>query len=128
MYEWADHTAEVELHLEADSEETIFRDAVRAYAELVGADCVPTERRSVVVTAHDRATLLAQWLEELIYFGDDGFSATGVSKLEVRPNRVVGVLEGCAAHARPLVKAVTYHRLEFGRKGGRWNARVVLDV
>jgi SHS2 domain-containing protein len=128
MYEWADHTAEVELHIEADSEETIFRDAVRAYAELVGADCEPTERRSVIVAAHDRATLLAQWLEELIYLGEDGFTVIGASKLELGSNRVVAALEGCPKHARPLVKAVTYHRLEFGRKGGRWNARVVLDV
>jgi SHS2 domain-containing protein len=128
VYEWADHTAEVELHIEADSEETVFRDAVHAYAELIGADCEARARRSIVVTAQDRATLLAHWLEELIYLGEDGFTATGVSELELGSNRVAAALDGCPTHARPLVKAVTYHRLEFGRQGGRWNARVVLDV
>ena len=35
-YEWVDHTAELELHVEAASPELVFQDTMRAYAELVG--------------------------------------------------------------------------------------------
>ena len=37
-------------------------------------------------------------------------------------------VEGRIGDPPALVKAATYHRLEFGPEGDGWRARVVLDV
>ena len=35
-YRWVEHTAEVEVEIEAESEEAVFADALQALGELVG--------------------------------------------------------------------------------------------
>lgn len=127
-YEWADHTGEVELVIEGSSEEEIFVDALRAYGELAADEGEPAAR-SIAVEAADRADLLVRWLEELIYLADvDGFVPERVREIEVRPGGLRAEVEGRVGSPSPLVKAVTYHDLEFAFDGTRWHARVVLDV
>ena len=67
-YRWAEHTAEVELEIEAPTEEAVFTEALHALAELLG-DGARGDRVScaVAVTGPERAVLLAQWLDELVY-------------------------------------------------------------
>jgi SHS2 domain-containing protein len=59
-YRWAEHTAEVELEIEAPAEEAVFTEALHALAELLG-DGVRGERVlcAVAVTGGERAVLLA---------------------------------------------------------------------
>lgn len=66
-YRWAEHTAEVELEIEAPTEEAVFTAALHALAELLG-DGARGDRVScaVAVTGPERAVLLAQWLDELV--------------------------------------------------------------
>ena len=65
-YRWVDHTAELELRVDAATEASVFRDALAALAELL---CDGAGREPVVfdvaISAADRATLLARWLDEL---------------------------------------------------------------
>jgi SHS2 domain-containing protein len=37
-------------------------------------------------------------------------------------------LRGRTTSVDPIVKAATYHNLEFNQTSGAWQARVVLDV
>jgi SHS2 domain-containing protein len=130
VYRWIDHTAEVELAISAVSEEEVLADAVLALAELLGfAGAEPTSARQVVAAGTDRPALLAAWLEELVYLAEsEGFVGLGVDWLALREGSVSASVQGAVGDPPPLVKAVTYHRLEFARSGSGYLANVVLDV
>jgi SHS2 domain-containing protein len=133
VYRWVDHTSEVELEIEAAGEREVFEEAARALAELLGLDATDvsdsiTERR-VAARATDRPALLAAWIDELAFLAEsEGFVATRVVGLELEPAGLHATVAGVIDEPPPLVKAVTYHRLAFERAGGRYVARVILDV
>jgi SHS2 domain-containing protein len=130
MYCWVDHTGEMELEIEAPDEAGIFRDAVAALAELIaeenGAEPATIE---LDVSAHDRAALLAELLNELLFRAEtEGFVPARLARIEPAGNRLVATVEGHRGAVSPLVKGVTYHRLRFERSGTGWKAGAVLDV
>jgi SHS2 domain-containing protein len=130
VYRWVDHTAELELELEADREQEIFAEALAALSELL-ADGVggEPERLEIELRADDRAGLLADWLDELVYLADaKGFVPARVADLVLDGSGLRATVEGNRGEPRQLVKAVTRHRLEFRRAEQGWRARVVLDV
>jgi SHS2 domain-containing protein len=129
-YRWVDHTAEVELEIEAAGEREVLEEALRALAELLGIDHAGgDEQRSVGVEAGDRPALLAGWIEELIFLAEsEGFVATRVDSVDVSERSVRATVAGVLGEPPPLVKAVTYHRLAFEPAGDGYVARVVLDV
>ncbi len=130
MYRWVEHTGEVELSVEAPREPDVFVEAMRGLAELLADDPRGDARRhAVVLAASDRATLLADWLAELVFLAEtDEFLPERVAALELGAADLASTVEGRTATPRFLVKAITYHRLEFAGGDGRWRARVVLDV
>ena len=130
MYRWVDHTAEVELEIEAASEREVLEEAVRALAELLGIETARgEERRTVTLQAGDRPALLAAWIEELAFLAEsEGFVATHVIDVNLGPAALKATVTGVLDEPPPLVKAVTYHRLTFEPSGGRYLARVILDV
>ena len=135
MYRWVEHTAELELQVEAQTEEKVFAEAGEALATLLGEpEPGPGERREVEASGSDRAALLAEWLNELVYLADEGFLTERVVALELSEvsdgngHRIRAEVEGRPGTPRSLVKAVTYHRLQLERDGVGWCGRVVLDV
>jgi SHS2 domain-containing protein len=129
MYEWREHTAELELVIHADSEHALFEDALRAYAELVERGDGEPARHEVHAEATDRATLLAAWLEELIFLAEaHDFVPERTASLELEPTRLTASIEGRRDAPAHLVKAVTYHHLAVERRDGGWRGCVVLDV
>jgi protein archease len=127
-YRWVDHTAELELHVEAPTPELVLREAMRALAELLDGGSGGPETRAVDLEASDRPALLVQWLEELIFLAEtEGFVPDDVD-VELRESRLTATVRGHSASPRPLVKAVTYHGVEFEQAGEGWHAKVVLDV
>ncbi|MGH2992811.1 MAG: archease [Solirubrobacterales bacterium] len=147
MYRWVDHTAELELQLEARTEEEVFREGLAALGELLGertdADARDPARHEVHASAPDPATLLAEWLSELAYLAEtQGFVPERVDSLSIDSsslrtprdllaNRAFDLeasVSGRRADPPHLIKAVTYHRLEMRESGDGWRARVVLDV
>jgi SHS2 domain-containing protein len=128
MHEWRSHTAEVELYIEAPTEDGVFAEAADALGRLVERD------RGGVATSHelelearDRGALLVDLLEELIYLADSEGFVPDEATIELGDNLRVRV-DGRRTEIEPLVKAATYHGLEFARRGETWQARVVLDV
>lgn len=129
-HRWVDHTAELELRLDSPTETAVFEDALTALSELLrdGSGRGGTSFE-VEIQAGDRATLLANWLDELVYRAETE---------DLVPDRVEHLsLEGDALHAqvrarrgqpRHLVKGVTYHRLSFDDADDGYRATVVLDV
>lgn len=130
MYRWIEHTAELELELEAAEETDVFLDAAAAFRELVGDSAHgDLEERQVEVRAESREVLLAEWLGELAYLSEtQGFIAERVSKLALDDGVLRVTLHGRRGDSQHLVKAVTLHRLSFVSDGDGWKARVVLDV
>jgi SHS2 domain-containing protein len=130
MYEWRSHTAEIELSIEASSEEQVFADALAAFAELVSVDAEGAAAQyDVVLEAADRASLLVEWLQELIFLADtESFVAERADDLRLDAISIRATLVGRRTPFEPLVKAATYHGLRFAREGNIWQAQVVLDV
>ena len=130
MYEWIEHTAELELHIEAPSREELFAEALAAYAELVAREEAGDEvQHAVSAEAADDAALLAEWLGELVFLAEtDDFVPGRLDQLELSDARLSAVVSGRRGRPAHLVKAVTYHGLEVVQKGDFWRAKVVLDV
>jgi SHS2 domain-containing protein len=129
MYEWREHTAELELVIVASSEAELFEDALRAVGELVGRGGGEPARHEVRAEANDRATLLAAWVEELIFLAEaHDFVPERTVSLEVGPTALHADVEGLRDAPAHLVKAVTYHGLTVEAHEGGWRGRLVLDV
>jgi SHS2 domain-containing protein len=134
MYRWVDHTSEIELQIEADSERAVFEQALEALRELLseraaaGAEGAPASFE-VEASAPDRPTLLAEWLSELAYLVEtEGFLPERADRLELGDDSLEATVIGRRSSPSHLVKAVTYHRLTMEEQGGTWRATVVLDV
>lgn len=133
MYRWVDHTAELELELDAASEGELLSDALVALAELLegsaGPRPAPEERRTVRAAASDRPALLAAWLEELLFEAESaGFIPISLEELSLEDDMLRATVAGRIGEPRPLVKAVTYHRLQFEPSDRGYRGRVVFDV
>lgn len=127
MYRWVEHTGELELEVEAESEEGVFADAVAAFAELLGDGAGDEIAREIYLHTDDRAGQLVELLEELVFLADTAdFAPERLAEIDVLEKRAL--VQGRESSPPPLVKAVTYHGLEFRHDDGSWRARVVLDV
>jgi len=133
-YRWIDHTAELELEIEAPTERAVFEQALRALAELL-TDELPArpgkpQAFEVVLTGRDRALLLADWLDELVFRAEtDSLLPQSVTRIDLDERGLRALVSAIRADPRPLVKGVTHHRLSFDRAGeGSFRARLVLDV
>jgi SHS2 domain-containing protein len=129
-YRWVEHTAELELEVEAVSEEAIFADALHALAELLGEGARGAGvSREVVVDAGERSVLLVGWLDELVYLAEtEDLVPEEVERLELSQRGVRSTVRFLRANPRHVVKGATYHRLRFERSDRGFRATVVLDV
>jgi SHS2 domain-containing protein len=130
MYRWVEHTAELELAIEAPTEEDVFREAVAAFAELVGGgDGSDAAARRIQLAADEPAELLADLLDELVWLADaEGFVPERVTEFELDNRGLRATVTGHHGDPRPIVKAATRHRLMLERHDADWQGRVVLDV
>jgi SHS2 domain-containing protein len=129
VHRWTDHTSELGLEIEAGSESELFAEAALALAEILAVDPRgEPRRRDVQLASADRATLLADWLEELVYLAETDGLLPERASVELEDTALRASVEGRTATPRHLVKAVTYHGLELTRRDGAWRATVVLDV
>jgi SHS2 domain-containing protein len=129
VYRWVEHTGELELEIEGETEEEVYKEAMRAFAEVAGDAEGEPARTTIRVSAPDRARLLAEWIGELAFLAEtDGLVPQAASELALEGDALTAVVSGVLGSPAHLVKAVTYHRLSFESDGGRWRARLVLDV
>jgi SHS2 domain-containing protein len=130
MFRWVEHTAELELEIEAPTEAAVFEAALDALAELTGDGDGPPAAHEVALEADERALLLVEWLSELAYLAEaEGFVPERIAALELRDGGLRARVVGRRGEPAHLVKAVTLHRLELREDDTvGWRARVVLDV
>jgi SHS2 domain-containing protein len=132
VYRWVDHTGELELEIEADSEEGAFRETLVALGELLAERAAPDGEAAtceVHLATSDRAALLAEWATELAYLAESfGLVPERADRLELAGDTLDATVSGRCAFPSHLIKAVTYHRLGMWEMGGAWRARIVFDV
>jgi protein archease len=128
VYEWVDHTSELELHIDAETPELVFHDALRALAELLGPAAGDPQTRELHLSASERDRLLWHWLDELVFLSETEGFVPESADLVLSETGLDATVKGRLGEPSPLVKAVTYHGLAFEEMDGRYRARVVLDV
>ncbi len=130
MYQWVEHTSELELEIEAATEPSVFLEALNAVVELVGDEQgADPEQRELEVRGDDRESLLVSWLDELAFLAEtEGFVPQRVAEFDLSEGLLRATVWGHTGDPRHLVKGVTLHRLLFAPEGNGWRARVVLDV
>jgi SHS2 domain-containing protein len=130
VFRWIEHTGELALEIEAPTAEQVFADALAALAELLrNGEGASPQSRDVAVRAGDSAALFAAWLEELVFLAEtEAFVPEAVESLELGDGELRARIRGRPGDPPHLVKAVTYHKLEFDPSDGGWRARAVLDV
>lgn len=126
-----EHVGELKVTLEAGSLEDLFAEAAR----FVSRECGPVEDRpgpweELRLAARDPATLLVDWLNELIGRSEVENVAYGeVRNLRMRDSTLEAEIRGRPVRSwESALKAATYHGLELGPIDGRWRAVVLLDV
>jgi SHS2 domain-containing protein len=130
MHEWRDHTAEIELAIEAAAPEDVFAEAAAALGELIGlGEEGPPAQHELALEAADLPALLVAWIDELIFLADtESFVSSGSTDVRLNGSSIRGTVVGTRAPLEPLVKAATFHGIHFAREDSTWQARVVLDV
>jgi SHS2 domain-containing protein len=132
-YRWIEHTAELELEIEGARAEAVFADAFDALAELM-RDEQPGQPGAAVsvrlsVAGRDLATLLAEWLDELVFRAEtDGLVPIAIEQIELAQHALSATVRCVLGTPRHLVKGVTHHRLAFEPADAGFRATVVLDV
>jgi SHS2 domain-containing protein len=128
-YRWVEHTAEVQMEIEAPTEEAVFADALHALGELLVDDDGEEVWREVAVDGRERARLLVEWLDELVFLAEtEGLVPEDVARIELSDRGLVAVVRCRRGTPRHLVKGATYHQLAFEPSDSGIRARVVLDV
>jgi SHS2 domain-containing protein len=129
-YRWVEHTAELELEIEAPTEESVFLDALGALAELLADQCGGEPVwREIAIDAPERAVLLLRWLDELVFLAEtEQLVPEAGGSIELSERGLVAAVRCHRGEPRHLVKGATYHRLAFERSGRGFRATVVLDV
>jgi SHS2 domain-containing protein len=129
-YRWVEHTGELELEIDADSERAVFEQGFEAMRELLASEPgEPMGSRHVSIEAPDHAALLADWIGELAFLAEsEGLVPERLSSLELGAGGLEAVVEGSRGDPPHLVKAATYHRLALEPGASGWRAALVLDV
>ena len=124
-----------------DSPSELFQAAAQAVIETMvdPATVPPSKTQTIERKDADLATLLFDWLADIVYLKDAQGLVFREASAAVRhdPAQVVWQLQGILTgepidqtrhELRADVKAVTKHLYEVRQEGGRWKARVVLDI
>ena len=133
----APHVGEWKVALRADSLEALFARGARVVSGACGrVGGEPGGWEPVTLSARDPATLLADWLNELIGRSEvEGRAYGEVRALRISEHpdtheaRLEAEVRGTpVARWRSPLKAATYHGLALAHEGGRWAADVLFDV
>lgn len=130
---FGEHTAEVELRVRASSLGELLAEAGRGLARLLLRDTplAPfTPWCHIEVSSTDRAALLVDWLNELIYRAEaDFWIAVEFEISHAAETQLVARARGVPVERSPgYVKAATFHGLRIEEVDGGLEARVILDV
>ena len=132
-HEFLEHTGETVLLVRADTVDELFAEAAQALGELE-REGIPgtgnTVSRGIRQEAQDLASLLVDWLNELIFLSETETAVPVRAVVRIaQPGRLVAEVALARLERRPaLVKAATHHRLRLAEEPYGWVGEVTLDV
>ena len=132
-HRFVDHTSEIGLQVQAASFGELLAEAARGLARLmlreVSAEA-EGETRDFEVSAHDRESLLVDWLNEILFVAETGlWIPLEIEVLEASDTRIRARARGVTVELSPsMVKAATFHGLEVVETADGLSAEVILDV
>ncbi len=136
FYETVDDiTADAGIRVEGSTrEEIICRSVLATFNEITDIDRVKPSLKREVSQEGKFPFLLADIINRALHLHEtEGFVASSCSVDEVSEEKVtlslLGEIYDPARHTSKLViKAATYHRLRFERRGEKWIAQVIFDI
>ena len=131
-----EHPADVGFEAFGARREEAFENAARALMHLIAdLDSVETtEEVSIEVEGPDAASLLVNWLSEVLYLHDaERWLFRDFKVKGIRDHSLSAIARGekfdSARHViRLQVKAITYHQLKLEERSGCWRAQVYVDI
>lgn len=134
-HRFVEHTGELELEVDAPDACSALIEVARALCQLIARDSPLgplSEPERVSLSARDPESLLADWVNELVYLGETRkrvYPEVVFEQLSLEPPRLEASVRGAEpASVVTPVKAASMHRLSFQRTPRGVHARVVLDV
>ncbi len=131
-----EHTADVGFEAFGSTRQDVFANAARALVHLI-VDLDSIEAREEVlieVEGSDPASLLVNWLSEILYLHDaSGWLFRDFEMRSLSDRSLCAVARGekfdrTQHQAKLLVKAVTYHQLALEETPHGWRAQVYVDI
>jgi SHS2 domain-containing protein len=131
-----EHTADVGFEAFGATREEVFANAARALIDLiVELDTIePREVVQVQVNGPDPASLLVNWLSEILFLHDaEGWIFREFEIQSLQDDSLSALVRGekfqrPRHQAKLLVKAITYHQLALERTQRGWRAQVYVDI
>ena len=130
-YREVEHTADWELEVWAPDFPILLEQAARGMYALSGVELLETQRitRNISLTIYDHESALVEFLNELIWYGEDerlGFDQFRITVLE---DHLSARLTGAQIiHQMKEIKAVTFHNLRINRTERGVEVNIVFDV
>jgi len=125
MYKYGEHTADLEVFVEAESFEKLIEESVKAVSKAIASRVEGSGKRKIEVEGSEEEVLF-EVLEEVVFLQSQGFYVKDV-KVKRRGKKIVVELIGGKARAKDEIKAITWHEF-WVRKNERWEAHFICDV
>jgi SHS2 domain-containing protein len=126
-----EHVGEWKVRMRADTLEELFAEGARVVSNTCGpTEGQPGEWEPIALTAPDEATLLVDWLNELLGRSEvEGRAYGEVRNLTISNGELSGEVRGkIVTQWLSALKAATYHGLTLEHDGSQWTASVLFDV
>ncbi len=135
-YTLIDHTADIGIHVTADTLKSLFEDAAAAmFEQIVDISKLSGKRRKQIsVKGLDRHDLLINWLRELLTFWTiDAHLVKQIEILDLNETHITAHVvydsyEPDKYDIHKDIKAVTYYGVSVDQIDGGWEATVIFDV
>ena len=137
MFRTFDHTADLGIEGEAESLERLFAEMARGLFAVLLADLDAVrlvDRETIELPGDPQPELLLlDWLDELLYRFEVHRRVYAAFEVHLDDSGLRGIARGEPLDPRRHslqheVKAITYHELRVWEEGGRWRARVIVDI
>lgn len=136
MFEILEHSADEKFHAEGESKEKAFKEAVKAFAEIVGGDTRGMYHHKIQVESENLEALLYDFLDELVFLQDsETVVISYAEELEVEEKRdswtiKASILVDNITSDMSLldIKSPTYNEMEVDYRDDKWVLEAVLDV
>lgn len=133
-FRYLEHTADIGIEAWGESKEQVLEELCLALISLIYdiGTVKAREFREIVVDSRTNAGKIVDLLSKILYLieGED-FLLSEARVVSLKPLKLIvgGEPLDLSLHKlRGVVKAVTYYRSYFGRRGNTYRARVYLDI